>query len=93
MSVGGRAFSAGQSLLAPRLARIIKFEVLGRTGAIQGGAMSEREIYLNHAGTSWPKPQVCVFRPKPITHSGASRSPIPAEADHHFQRKPITDSS
>jgi hypothetical protein len=24
----------------------------------------------------------CVFRPKPITNSGASRSPIPAEADH-----------
>jgi len=32
----------------------------------------------------------CVFRPMPITDSGAWRSLIPADADHRFQRMPIT---
>lgn len=33
----------------------------------------------------------CVFRPKPITDSGPSRSPIPAHADHRFRpcRSPL----
>jgi hypothetical protein len=35
---------------------------------------------------------LCVFRPMPITDSGACRSPIPADADHRFQRMPITRS-
>ena len=34
----------------------------------------------------------CVFRSKPITDSGATRSPIPAQADHRFRSNPITDS-
>jgi hypothetical protein len=32
-----------------------------------------------------------VFRPKPITDSGASRSLIPEEADHRFRSMPIND--
>jgi hypothetical protein len=36
--------------------------------------------------------RACVFRPMPITDSGACRSPIPADADHRFQRMPITRS-
>ena len=35
----------------------------------------------------------CVFRPKPITDSAPSRSPIPPQADHQFRSKPITDSA
>jgi hypothetical protein len=31
-------------------------------------------------------------RKVPFAHSGASRSVIPAEADHRFRSKPITDS-
>jgi predicted SprT family Zn-dependent metalloprotease len=31
------------------------------------------------------------YRTKPITDSGASRSPIPAEADHRFRSKPIAE--
>ena len=34
----------------------------------------------------------CAFRSKPITDSGASRSPIPEQADRRFRSKPITDS-
>lgn len=34
---------------------------------------------------------VCGFRPKPITDSGACRSPIPVEADHRFRSKPIAE--
>ena len=34
----------------------------------------------------------CVFRCNPITDSGATRSPIPAQADHRFRSNPITDS-
>jgi hypothetical protein len=33
----------------------------------------------------------CGFRPKPITDSGACRSPIPVEADHRFRSKPIAE--
>jgi hypothetical protein len=33
----------------------------------------------------------CVFRPKSITDSGASRSVIPEEADHRFRSMPIND--
>lgn len=33
--------------------------------------------------------QVCVFRAKSITDSGASRSPIPEHGDHRFRSKPI----
>ena len=40
-------------------------------------------LFLVPAGT-------CIFQPKPITDSGASRSPIPSEADHRFRPKPIT---
>jgi len=35
----------------------------------------------------------CVFRPKPDTDSGASRSLIPVQADHLFRSNPITDSA
>src|SRR5512143_2423125 len=34
----------------------------------------------------------CVHRTIAITDSGASRSPIPEQADHRFRSKPITDS-
>ena len=34
----------------------------------------------------------CVFRSKSITDSGANRSAIPAEPDHRFRGKPISDS-
>ena len=33
----------------------------------------------------------CGYRRMPITDSGASRSPIPAEADHRFRSKPIAE--
>ncbi len=33
---------------------------------------------------------LCEFQPKAITDSGASRSLIPGQAEHRFQRKPIT---
>jgi transposase len=33
----------------------------------------------------------CGYRPKPITDSGACRSPIPVEADHRFRSKPIAE--
>jgi hypothetical protein len=47
-----------------------------------------------HIGQEWHEvfPPACVFRPMPITDSGACRSPIPADADHRFQRMPITRS-
>ena len=32
----------------------------------------------------------CVFRTKPITDFGPSRSPVSDEADHWFRSKPIT---
>ena len=33
----------------------------------------------------------CAYRAMPITDSGASRSLIPAEADHRFRSKPIAE--
>ncbi len=78
--VWDRAFSAGESLFAPHLARFLKFGAPERPGAVQGGVMSEREIYLNHAGTSWPKPQVVVDAVRDaITGS-------PSQWGEHFER-------
>ena len=37
--------------------------------------------------------EMCTFRPKPNTDSGASRTWIPTEAEHGFRAHPNTDSS
>jgi hypothetical protein len=49
--------------------------------------------YFYHANIRTPKwLRYCGIRPMPITQSGVSRSPIPAQADHLFRSKPITNS-